>query len=232
MSTTSRPNVVLILPDQIRAAALSCYGEPNIKTPHVDRLAQEGVRFTNMVASSPVCTPFRSMMLTGRHPQTTGHVINFIRTRHDEIGIGDAFSHAGYRTGYVGKWHLHTGSFPKLTATTMSRRDGIGSVFSIGGATTSTPITSTDRSISTTGATKNGKASRPTPLIATPSNLWIRLTTILFCSSFRRIKRIGHPTPLRQRRITTDCPLTSNYLPTCPMKYGQKLLKCTVTTSR
>ena len=54
------------------------------------------------------------MLLTGRHPQTTGHLINFMRTRHDEISIGDAFSHAGYRTAWVGKWHLHTGSFPQI----------------------------------------------------------------------------------------------------------------------
>jgi arylsulfatase A-like enzyme len=56
------------------------------------------------------------MLLTGRHPQTTGHVINFLRTRHDEIGIGDAFAHAGYRTAWVGKWHLHTGAFPMIDA--------------------------------------------------------------------------------------------------------------------
>ena len=54
------------------------------------------------------------MLLTGRHPQTTGHVVNFMRTRHSEIGLGDAFSHAGYKTGWVGKWHLHTGSFPQV----------------------------------------------------------------------------------------------------------------------
>lgn len=114
MPANARPNVVYILPDQIRATALPLYGEPNIETPHIDRLAREGVTFNNAIASAPVCTPYRSMLLTGRHPQTTGHVINFINTRHDEIGLGDAFSRAGYRTGYVGKWHLHTGSFPEI----------------------------------------------------------------------------------------------------------------------
>jgi len=52
------------------------------------------------------------MLLTGRHNQTTGHVTNFITTRHDEIGIGDAFARAGYRTAWIGKWHLHVGSYP------------------------------------------------------------------------------------------------------------------------
>ena len=109
-----RPNVVFVLADQLRAASLPVYGETQIETPHLDRLAREGVRFTNMASTCPVCTPYRSMLLTGRHPQTTGHLINFVRTRHDEISLGDAFGHAGYRTAWVGKWHLHTGSFPQI----------------------------------------------------------------------------------------------------------------------
>jgi len=107
-----RPNILFILADQLRARSLPVYGERQIQTPHIDRLAREGVVLSNAVATCPVCTPHRSMLLTGRHPQTIGHVINFVRTRHDEIGIGDAFARAGYRTGWVGKWHLHTGSFP------------------------------------------------------------------------------------------------------------------------
>ena len=110
----SRPNIIFLFADQLRASSLPIYGEDQIQTPGIDRLAQEGVTFTNAISSCPVCTPYRSMLLTGRHPQTTGHLINFMRTRHDEIGIGDAFSHAGYRTAWVGKWHLHTGSFPQI----------------------------------------------------------------------------------------------------------------------
>ena len=115
---TERPNVLFILADQLRASSLPIYGERQIRTPHIDRLAEDGVVFTNAVATCPVCTPYRAMLLTGRHPQTTGHVINFLRTRHDEIGIGDAFAHAGYRTGWIGKWHLHTGSFPQTGSST------------------------------------------------------------------------------------------------------------------
>jgi arylsulfatase A-like enzyme len=52
------------------------------------------------------------MLLTGRHPQSTGHILNFMSARHDELSIGDAASAAGYRTAWVGKWHLHRGAFP------------------------------------------------------------------------------------------------------------------------
>ena len=111
---TQRPNILFILTDQLRASSLPVYGGDQIQTPHIDRLAREGVTLTNAISTCPVCTPYRSMLLTGRHPQTTGHVMNFVRTRHDEIGIGDVFSRAGYRTAWIGKWHLHTGSFPHV----------------------------------------------------------------------------------------------------------------------
>jgi len=107
-----RPNILFLLADQLRAASLPIYGARAVATPNLDRLATEGVTAANAISTCPVCTPYRSMLLTGRHPQSTGHLINFLRTRHDEIGIGDVFSRAGYRTAWVGKWHLHTGTFP------------------------------------------------------------------------------------------------------------------------
>jgi arylsulfatase A-like enzyme len=113
---TTRPNLLFVLADQLRAASLPLYGGQNIATPHIDRLAAEGVTFTNALSTAPVCTPYRSMLVTGRHPQTTGHLMNFMRTRHSELSIADAFAHQGYRTGWIGKWHLHTGSFPTIDA--------------------------------------------------------------------------------------------------------------------
>ncbi len=108
------PNVVVLFPDQLRAASLPLYGERNIETPNIDRLANDGVRLTNAISNCPVCTPARAMLVTGRHPQTTGHLINTTRTRHSEISIADAFANQGYRTAWVGKWHLHTGLWPAL----------------------------------------------------------------------------------------------------------------------
>lgn len=110
----ARPNVLFILADQLRASSLPAYGMTQIETPHLDRLASEGAQFQNAISTCPVCTPYRSMLLTGRHPQTTGHLCNFVRTRHDEISLADAFNRSGYRTGWIGKWHLHTGSFPVI----------------------------------------------------------------------------------------------------------------------
>ena len=111
-ATAARPSVVFVLADQLRAASLPLYGERQIETPHIDRLAAGGVTLTNAISTCPLCTPYRAMLLTGRHPQTTGHLINSTRTRHTEISVADAFGHAGYRTGWIGKWHLHTGSRP------------------------------------------------------------------------------------------------------------------------
>jgi len=103
-----RPNVLFLLADQLRAVSLPVYGETQIATPNIDRLAAQGTTFTNALSTCPLCTPYRAMLLTGRHPQTTGHLFNHVRTRHDEISIADAFARTGYRTGWVGKWHLHT----------------------------------------------------------------------------------------------------------------------------
>ncbi len=110
----TRPNVVVLFPDQLRAASLPLYGETYIETPNIDRLAAAGVQLTNAISNAPVCTPARAMLVTGRHPQTTGHLINTTRTRHSEISIADAFANQGYRTGWVGKWHLHTGAWPAV----------------------------------------------------------------------------------------------------------------------
>lgn len=110
-----KPNILCILADQLRARSLPVYGERQIETPCLTRLAEESTVFSNAISTCPVCTPYRSMLVTGRHPQSTGHLVNFVNTRHDEISIGDAFSHAGYRTGWIGKWHLHRGVFPQTS---------------------------------------------------------------------------------------------------------------------
>ena len=67
-----RPNILLILADDLGYASLSCYGSERVKTPNIDRLASEGVRFTQFYSASAECTPSRTALLTGRYPQRVG----------------------------------------------------------------------------------------------------------------------------------------------------------------
>jgi arylsulfatase A-like enzyme len=101
-----RPNVVLVFSDQHRMASFP--GEPHtsVIAPHLERLAGEGARFTNAISNYPVCSPYRAMLLTGRAPFRTGVVDNGMPLPDDVESMGDAFRRAGYRTGYIGKWHL------------------------------------------------------------------------------------------------------------------------------
>jgi len=101
-----RPNILLILTDQWRGMALGVAGDPNARTPHLDRLASEGVWFENAFANSPICTPSRAQLLTGRYPYATGVILNDLAIRTDETSIAHVLNGAGYRSGWIGKWHL------------------------------------------------------------------------------------------------------------------------------
>src|SRR5690606_13606862 len=67
-----KPNIVLIMADDLGYADLGCYGNQEVKTPHLDRLAAEGLRFTDFHSNAPVCSPTRAALLTGRYQQRTG----------------------------------------------------------------------------------------------------------------------------------------------------------------
>jgi arylsulfatase A-like enzyme len=84
-------------------------GNPDVKTPHMDRLAAEGVLFRNTFANSPVCCPARACMLTGKYTHTNGMIANDLRLRESETTVAELLGDAGYRTGFVGKWHLDGG---------------------------------------------------------------------------------------------------------------------------
>ena len=109
---TRRPNVVFILPDEWRAQALGCMGNVDVQTPHLDRLASEGILLRNTLANTPLCCPARANILTGMYASQNGMVANDLRLRESLVTMGQLFSQAGYRTGYVGKWHLDGG--PRL----------------------------------------------------------------------------------------------------------------------
>lgn len=101
-----RPNIVLVLADQWRARSTGYAGDPNLRTPNLDRLARQGVYFRNAVSVCPVCTPYRAALMTGRFPTSTGMFLNDAYLPPSEPCIAEAFRAAGYATGYIGKWHL------------------------------------------------------------------------------------------------------------------------------
>jgi arylsulfatase A-like enzyme len=103
-----RPNVIVIITDDQGYGDLSCHGNPILKTPHLDRLAKEGVQLTQFYVS-PVCSPTRASLLTGRYNYRTGVVDTFLgrsMMHTDEVTLTEMLRGAGYRTGIFGKWHL------------------------------------------------------------------------------------------------------------------------------
>jgi arylsulfatase A-like enzyme len=101
-----QPNIVFIFADQLRAQSLGFAGNPDVRTPNLDRLAGQGVVFTSAVCGCPVCTPYRACLLTGRYPLSHGVFVNDVRLPENELTFGELFSAAGYDTAYIGKWHL------------------------------------------------------------------------------------------------------------------------------
>jgi arylsulfatase A-like enzyme len=124
----ARPNIIFILADDLGYGDLGCMGAPDVKTPHLDRLAAEGVKFTDFYANAPVCTPTRAGFITGRWQQRVGLEFAFgyqveqsrrvngawvpepdmhgLGLPLGEVTIADRLKQAGYATGAFGKWHL------------------------------------------------------------------------------------------------------------------------------
>ena len=81
-------------------------GDPNARTPHLDRLASQGVVLATAVSNCPVCSPFRASLMTGRYPISHGVFVNDVCLNREAVSLAQAFGKVGYRTGYIGKWHL------------------------------------------------------------------------------------------------------------------------------
>jgi arylsulfatase A-like enzyme len=105
------PNIVVIYCDDLGYGDLGCFGNTEIRTPNIDRMASEGMKFTEFYSASPVCSPSRAALLTGRIPQRMGiNGVFFPRSYTgmplEEVTTADLLKTVGYTTGIVGKWHL------------------------------------------------------------------------------------------------------------------------------
>ena len=101
-----RPNIVYVFADQMRAHAMGCMGNKQVITPHLDKLAGEGMLVTNAISCEPVCSPYRAQLMTGRYSHSTGVIHNDIRLPDNEVVISELMKKQDYATGYIGKWHL------------------------------------------------------------------------------------------------------------------------------
>lgn len=108
--STTRPNILIIMTDQQTADAMSNAGNKDLHTPQMDKLAQNGVRFTKAYCAQPLCTPSRTAIFSGKMPFETGFVGNAPEKDgqwpDSLLMMGKVFKDGGYQTGYVGKWHL------------------------------------------------------------------------------------------------------------------------------
>lgn len=109
---SEKPNVIIIFTDDQGSIDLNCYGSKDLFTPHMDSIAEKGIRFTQFYAAAPVCSPSRAGLLTGKFPQRAGVPGNVSSNNGksgmpaEQVTIAEMMKQAGYQTGHVGKWHL------------------------------------------------------------------------------------------------------------------------------
>lgn len=106
--STPRPDIIFVLVDDLRWDELGCTGHPFAQTPNIDRIAHEGMRFRNAFTSAPLCSPSRACLLTGQHVSHHGILDNTNRSEdsHRMQTFPMALQRDGYRTAYIGKWHM------------------------------------------------------------------------------------------------------------------------------
>jgi arylsulfatase A-like enzyme len=111
-ASAAPPNVILINCDDLGYGDLGCYGAKDIRTPHLDRMAAEGTRFTDFSVTSALCTPSRAALMTGKYPGRVGLATGVLRPdaqnglASSEVTLAEVMKPAGYTTGCIGKWHL------------------------------------------------------------------------------------------------------------------------------
>ena len=105
-ASAKKPNILYLLTDEWRPSATGYAGDPNVKTPNLDRLAKDSLNFPNAVSVCPVCTPHRAALMTGRFPTSTGMFLNDAYLPSEELCMAEILQEAGYNRGFIGKWHV------------------------------------------------------------------------------------------------------------------------------
>ncbi|HIL09913.1 MAG TPA: sulfatase [Candidatus Latescibacteria bacterium] len=110
-----KPNILFVLTDQMRSTAMGCTGVENVHTPNLDRLASQGTRFTNAISNTPACAPARATIFTGLHVLSHELVNNEKQVKLGTCTWAGGLTDAGYKCGYIGKWHMDGGARTAFT---------------------------------------------------------------------------------------------------------------------
>jgi arylsulfatase A-like enzyme len=105
-----RPNLVYVLADQLRYQSCGYAGDEYSRTPNIDALARQAISFNNAISSTPLCSPYRAALMTGKFQSSTGMVINELRLSPEHECFGHVLTRGGYHTAYIGKWHMWANS--------------------------------------------------------------------------------------------------------------------------